>query len=104
MPCSTTFTANNSTNNSSEKPGKLTSKQLTKSDKSKKNLKLKTQKTISDTVLEIIPGKNKIKRQPKIKVKVLSTNVSPNNQKESFMRKTRRKVTNSNNQMSKDSK
>ena len=104
VPCSTTFTANNSTNNSAEKTGKLTSKQLTKSDKSKKNLKLKTQKTISDTVLEIIPGKNKIKRQPKIKVKVLSTNVSPNNQKESLMRKTRRKVINLSNQMSKDSK
>ncbi|ARF09388.1 hypothetical protein Indivirus_1_11 [Indivirus ILV1] len=37
---STTFTANNT----AEKPGKLNSKQLTESDKSKKNLKSKTQK------------------------------------------------------------
>ncbi|ARF09832.1 hypothetical protein Indivirus_4_4 [Indivirus ILV1] len=81
MPCSTTFTANNSTNNTAEKPGKLTSKQLFESDKSKKNIKSKTKKTISDTVLEIISGKNKLKHQPKIKVKILSAKVSQNNQK-----------------------
>ncbi|ARF09621.1 hypothetical protein Indivirus_1_244 [Indivirus ILV1] len=46
MPCSTTFTANNSTNNTAEKPGKPTSKQLFESDKLKKNLKSKTKNDI----------------------------------------------------------
>ncbi|ARF10011.1 hypothetical protein Indivirus_8_1, partial [Indivirus ILV1] len=54
----------------------------------------------SDTVLEIISGKNKLKHQPKTKVKILSTKNPTENQKESSMRKTRRKVMNLSNQMS----
>ncbi|ARF09575.1 hypothetical protein Indivirus_1_198 [Indivirus ILV1] len=89
---STTFTTKN--------PGKSTSNQSTVSMKSKRNPKQKSKTANSDTLLEIITSENKSKRQPKTKVKILSTKNPTENQKESSMRKTRRKVMNLSNQMS----